>query len=492
MADMDELPDFGTVRIICIGDLMLDRFVDGTVERISPESPVPILRLGVTRSVPGGAANVARNIVALGGHCSLIGAIGCDPVGKELIALVETDGRIALHAAHDSSRPTTEKTRFTAQGQHLLRVDRERNDPIDDAVLDGIINRVTAQIGQHDVVILSDYAKGVVDDRLARSVIAIARKAGVPVIADPKTIHFDRYRGAAAITPNVAEAASATGVRATDDETAAAAIRAIADRFGIDGVLLTRAEQGMSLLNDGSTVVHIAASARDVFDVVGAGDTVAAVLALGLGSGLDLETSARIANAAAGIVVAKQGTATVSRGELLDELTRTRSAGLTSAARILDRAKAEALRAEWKADGLSVGFTNGCFDILHAGHVQLLQFARSRCDRLIVGLNDDASVARLKGPSRPIVGLGDRAEVLAALAAVDAVVAFAEDTPYDLITALRPDMLVKGSDYTVEQIVGADIVLANGGRIERFDLVQGRSTTGIVARAAGLVDIGAS
>jgi D-beta-D-heptose 7-phosphate kinase/D-beta-D-heptose 1-phosphate adenosyltransferase len=386
--------------------------------------------------------------------------------GDELIALVAEDERMTLRAVRDSGRPTTEKTRFISQGQHLLRVDREQVGDLGQEIVDEVLKTVIGEIERHQVVVLSDYAKGVLTDQFTRRVIAAAAEAGIPVVADPKTVHLDRFRGAMVITPNVSEADAATGIRAVHNGSAEQAVKEITGRFGVEGVLLTRAEQGMTLLWKGNEIVHIQASARDVFDVVGAGDTVVAMIALGLGSGLDLETSARIANTAGGIVLSREATS-----------------GLASVVKILDSHSARSRCEEWQAAGLKVGFTNGCFDILHAGHVQLLQYARSRCDRLIVGLNDDQSVARLKGPSRPINALVDRGAVLAALASVDAVVAFAEDTPYDLITALRPDVLVKGADYTIEQIVGADFVIANGGRVERFELLEGRSTTGIVARA---------
>ncbi|WP_066702241.1 D-glycero-beta-D-manno-heptose-7-phosphate kinase [Sphingobium amiense] len=481
---MDKLPVFDAVRVLCVGDLMLDRFIDGAVDRISPESPVPIIRSQKARSVPGGAANVARNIVALGGRSTLVGVVGRDIAGDELIELAAEDERMNLRAIRDAGRPTTEKTRFISQGQHLLRVDREQVGDLGQEIIDQVLETVVREMEGHQVVVLSDYAKGVLTDQFTRRVIAAATHAGIPVVADPKTVELDRFQGAMVITPNVSEAAAATGIRATHDDSAEHTVKEISRRFGITGVLLTRAEQGMSLLFEGKEIVHIPASARDVFDVVGAGDTVVATIALALGSGLDLETSARIANTAGGIVVAKHGTATVSRSELLDEISREGRSGLSSAVKILDIDDVRSRCEEWQAAGLKVGFTNGCFDILHAGHVQLLQYARSRCDRLIVGLNDDQSVARLKGSSRPINALADRGAVLAALSAVDAVTAFAEDTPYDLIATLLPDVLVKGADYEIDQIVGADIVIANGGKVERFALLEGRSTTGIVARAA--------
>ncbi|KTF68921.1 D-glycero-beta-D-manno-heptose-7-phosphate kinase [Sphingomonas sp. HT-1] len=481
---MVNLPAFDSVRVLCVGDVMLDCFVEGTVERISPESPVPILRYKQSRKVPGGAANVARNVVTLGATCTLVSVLGDDPVAEELVTAIDAEGGIRLHAVRDHSRPTTEKTRFTAAGQHLLRVDREENTACSETVQAALLSAAAEHIGAHDVLVLSDYAKGVLSDAVTRALVLLAIEAGVPVIADPKTISLDRYRGATLITPNVHEALAATGIRATDDASAERALATIATQFGVNGVLLTRAEQGMSLRTQDGAILHIPATARDVFDVVGAGDTVVAVLALMLGADADAATAATIANTAGGIVVSKHGTATLTRSELMDELAHHIADRSSSAVKILDGMAAAARAAEWRAAGLTVGFTNGCFDILHAGHIQLLQFARSRCDRLIVGINDDASIRRLKGASRPINPLEDRSQVLAALAAVDAVVPFAEDTPFELIAALRPGLLVKGADYAIENIVGADLVLAAGGRVERFELLEGRSTTRIVEMAA--------
>lgn len=481
---MDNLPIFNSVRVLCVGDIMLDRFVEGSVDRISPESPVPILRFADARTVPGGAANVARNVVTLGATCTLVSVLGCDTAGEELAGALQRSEHITLKAVRDPSRPTTEKTRFTAAGQHLLRVDREQTSDFGEDVQRALLETVAGEIGAHDVLILSDYAKGVLTDSVTRALIQQALAAGLPVVADPKTVHLDRFRGATLITPNVAEARAATGIRAIDDASAEEAVSAVAAQFDVSGVLLTRAEQGMSLRSQDGAVTHIPASARDVYDVVGAGDTVVATLALMLGAGADQADAARIANTAGGIVVAKHGTATLTRSELLDELSHQMTNRSSSFVKVLDPESAAARAAEWQAAGLKVGFTNGCFDIIHAGHVQLLQFARSQCDRLIVGLNDDASVSRLKGPSRPMNALEDRGRVLAGFAAVDAVVAFSEDTPLNLIRALQPDILVKGADYAIADIVGADVVLARGGDVRRFELVPGQSTTRVATLLA--------
>jgi D-beta-D-heptose 7-phosphate kinase/D-beta-D-heptose 1-phosphate adenosyltransferase len=480
---MIDLPDFTKVRILCVGDVMLDRFVEGSVQRISPESPVPVVLRGVTRDVPGGAANVGRNISALGGRCTLIGAVGRDPIGEELHGLIAECGRIDPALVVDGSRPTIEKVRFVAQGQHLLRVDREEPGDISRDGAREVAAQVQARIAEHDVVVLSDYAKGVLTDGVITDVIEIAKASGVPVIVDPKSAHLARYAGATLVTPNAKEAADATGISIVEDDDAERAGAGVLAAAEIEAVLITRAGRGMSLIGRDGEIAHLPASAREVFDVVGAGDTVVATLALCLGGGMELADAARIANAAAGLVVGKHGTATVTRSELVDELVRLSRAGMVSSQlKVISGDRAVALRTQWEREGLTVGFTNGCFDILHVGHIQILEFARSQCDRLIVAVNDDASVKRLKGPSRPINHEADRAQILGAFGFVDAVTLFSEDTPYELIKALQPDVLVKGADYAIEQVVGHDIVQARGGRVVTFDLVPDRSTSSIIAR----------
>ncbi|WP_395392706.1 D-glycero-beta-D-manno-heptose-7-phosphate kinase [Novosphingobium sp. BL-8A] len=478
------LPNFGHVRVLCIGDIMLDRFVQGRVRRISPESPVPIIEMDEVENVPGGAANVGRNICALGGGCTLIGAIGRDQAGDELKALLTCDGMIPVLTL-DDTRPTIEKVRYVAFGQHLLRADREIPGDISDDTAAEIIRQVTEQIADHHVLILSDYAKGVLTDAVISTIIGIASQAGVPVVVDPKSIRLERYAGASVITPNAKETSSATGIDIVGDADAERAGAKVLADTKIAALLMTRSEQGMTLMTRDGEVVHVPASGREVYDVVGAGDTVVATLALCMGAGMPMEASVHIANAAAGVVVGKRGTATLTRSELLDELSRLSRLGMSSSkAKVMSASSAFDLRTQWDADGLSVGFTNGCFDILHIGHIRILEFARSQCDRLIVGVNSDASVKRLKGPTRPVNEEADRAHILGAFGFVDAVVIFDEDTPYDLIAQLQPDVLVKGADYKIEEVVGCDIVQKRGGKVVTFELVPDRSTTGIIAKAA--------
>ena len=479
---MEVIPSFNYVRVLAVGDLMLDRFVEGAVRRISPESPVPIVEHRETRNVPGGAANVARNIASLGGTCTLIGLVGDDVAGAELEGLLASSPQIRLVAIRDPGRVTTEKTRFVAHGQHMLRMDRETARPASPAMEAEILGHLALELPAHGVLVLSDYAKGTLTENLAIAAIAMATAAGVPVVVDPKSASFARYSGATVVTPNVGEAMLTTGQQIDDDRSADSAGRKMIAMAGLDAVLLTRAERGMSLIARDRSAIHIPATARDVFDVVGAGDTVAATLALALGARLDLESAARAANAAAGVVVGKRGTATASHAELVEAMMSGNRRALGTRAKIMDMPGACAARVEWARDGLECGFTNGCFDILHAGHVRLLEQARSRCDRLVVGLNGDASVGRLKGAGRPINPVQDRAEVLAALAAVDLVVIFDEDTPIEIITALGPDILMKGADYQTHEIVGADVVTVGGGRVETIALFDGRSTSRTIAR----------
>ncbi|WP_174296822.1 D-glycero-beta-D-manno-heptose-7-phosphate kinase [Sphingomonas bacterium] len=487
-----DLPDFAAIRVLCIGDVMIDRFVNGRVERISPEGPVPIIRIDDTHSVPGGAANVGRNVSALGGRCTLVGAVGRDAAGAELGSMLSACGRIDPVLVTDDGRLTIEKIRFVASGQTLLRADREEPGEVCGETARALVAAVRDRIADHHVLVLSDYAKGVLTDTVIRGAIDAATDAGVPVVVDPKSAQLSRYAGATVVTPNAREAGIATDIDIDTDEDAARAATRVLAIAGIHSILLTRSERGMTLVTADGAVVHVPTTAREVFDVVGAGDTVVATLALCLGAGLALEPAARIANTAAGIVVGKHGTATASRSELADELVRPdRDPGSPSERKVMSVAGAAALRRQWEREGLTVGFTNGCFDILHVGHVGLLEFARAQCDRLIVGVNADASVTRLKGPSRPVSPEGDRARLLGAFGFVDAVVLFAQDTPRALIEELQPDVLVKGADYAVEDIVGYDIVRKRGGRVVTFDLVPGRSTTGLIARAARPAEVGA-
>jgi D-beta-D-heptose 7-phosphate kinase / D-beta-D-heptose 1-phosphate adenosyltransferase len=480
---MSIVENFAKVQVLCIGDVMLDRFTDGVIRRISPESPVPVFSAGASKTYPGGAANVARNIAALGGRCTLIGIVGEDDAGRMLGEDLQAGGNIVAILVPSNDRRTTEKTRFVAQGQHVLRVDRETALPLPAAAEQALLAALAQHIGGQQVVVLSDYAKGVLGDDVIRRAIAMARERHVPVIVDPKSHDLTRYKGATVITPNAREIEAATGIAAPDDAGAVAAAEAGLRLTAAEAMLITRAEQGMTLVRRAGGPVHVRSVAREVFDVVGAGDTVSAALALALGAGAELEAAARIANAAAGISVGRRGTSTVSAGELLEELSGAeKNEPGAHLAKLLDW-PAAALRVQaWRTAGCRIVFTNGCFDVLHLGHIRLLDFARAQGDKLIIGLNSDASVRRLKGAGRPLNLEADRAEILAALDVVDAVVLFGEDTPQRLIEQIAPDVLVKGGDYAIDQIVGAAFVESRGGKVLRFELVPGKSSTGIIAK----------
>jgi D-beta-D-heptose 7-phosphate kinase / D-beta-D-heptose 1-phosphate adenosyltransferase len=473
---------FSGVRVLCIGDVMVDRFISGQVKRISPESPVPVLSISGTKSFPGGAANVARNVASLGGFCTLVSVIGQDSAATELQAMVtKLDGVRFVYCA-SADRPTSEKIRFVAHGQHMLRADSEVTEPISRSTERELLESITELASQHDVMVLSDYAKGLLTDDVVRACVDIAKRHRLPLVVDPKSVNLRRYAGATVITPNSKEVMDATGIDPTDDDALAeAAGSSILESADVEAVLLTRAHRGMTLVGSGRSAVHIEASAREVFDVVGAGDTVIATLSLALGAKLDLADSARLANFAAGVVVGKRGTATVSQTELADEVLRLSRGSLKALQdKIMSRQDAVELARTWRKNGFKVGFTNGCFDILHVGHLAILSFSRQNSGRLIVAANSDASVKRLKEPGRPINSENDRAMVLAALSVVDAVVIFDEDTPLALIEELNPDVLVKGADYTIDTIVGARHVLSYGGKVLTCELVPGKSTTRVV------------
>lgn len=475
---LDHLPALASACVLVVGDVMLDRYVEGRIDRISPEAPVPVLRHGSAREMLGGAGNVAANVASLGGQASLVGLIGQDADGEMVRGFVEALGVSAEGLVATSGRPTSVKTRFLAQGQQVLRHDWEVAADVTGNELSQILTHYRTLLAQADVVVLSDYGKGAACAAVAAGVIADARQAGKHVLVDPKGTDYTIYRGASAVTPNRKELAEASGLPISDNASVEAACAKLIADCGLQAVLATRSEDGLSVIRAAAPPVHIPTEAREVFDVSGAGDTVVAALALGLASGLDWPAAAALANAAAGVVVAKRGTTQVTP----DELRASRRSSVSAASLVMDRAGASAQAEAWREAGLKVGFTNGCFDLLHPGHVALLAFARAHCDRLVVGVNDDASVARLKGPSRPVNGLDSRATMLAAMKPVDLVCAFPEDTPLALISAILPDVLVKGADYTVDTVVGADVVQAQGGKVLLAPLVQGQSTTNIIVR----------
>lgn len=469
---------FGRVRVLVVGDLMLDRYILGEVDRISPEAPVPVLRHAQRYERPGGAANVAMNLAGLGCEAVLAGFWGDDSERRELEAAL-SKARVDTVGVVTTALPTVSKTRIVGRTQQLLRLDiesRERPTAEDEARL---IERVEALAGKVHAIVLSDYAKGVLTAGLCGRVLRAAREAGIPVLADPKTPDLSKYSGATVVCPNLHELEAATGRSAYVIEDLLEAGDLQRRDHSFEYLAVTMSERGIRLLSDRGAY-HSPARAREVFDVSGAGDTVIATMAASLAAGLHVETAVELANLAAGIVVGKVGTVPIAHHELTALLTP--SKGISDAEKILDREQIAARVREWRAAGETVVFTNGCFDLLHVGHVTLLEDCRRFGSKVVLGLNTDASVQRLKGPSRPVVSEADRARVMAALGAVDAVTLFDEDTPLELIRALGPDVLVKGGDYTVETVVGHEVVLAAGGRVEIVPTVEGFSTTGIVRK----------
>ncbi|HZC56594.1 MAG TPA: D-glycero-beta-D-manno-heptose-7-phosphate kinase [Xanthobacteraceae bacterium] len=471
--------------VLCVGDLMLDDFVYGEVTRISPEAPTPVLAVARSELEIGGAGNVARNIAALGARCLFVGIIGKDAAAQTLLdALARLKAAIVPHLVVDETRHTTRKVRFVSEhhSAHLMRADWETARPISAETESAVITKAIAAMADVGAVVLSDYAKGVLTPRVTRAIIDRARQLGKPVIVDPKGHDYSVYQGATILTPNRQELGVAVHRPVATEAEIAKAAAELARIVDSDAVLVTRSEEGMTLHVEGHEALHIAAYPVKVRDVSGAGDTVAAVIAVLLAMKAPFDSAMRAANAAAAVVVGKRGTAAVSLAELRHRILP--SASLAPEDKIVfDWSILDERIAEWRRHGLRIGFTNGCFDILHRGHTKLLAEARAACDRLVVGLNSDASTTRLKGKGRPINPAEGRAEVLAALEAVDLVVVFEEDTPLELIKRVRPTVLIKGADYKREDVVGRDVVEEAGGDVILVGLVPGHSTTAIVERA---------
>jgi D-beta-D-heptose 7-phosphate kinase/D-beta-D-heptose 1-phosphate adenosyltransferase len=481
VADLSEaIRQLKRASVLVVGDAMLDRYVYGQVSRVSPEAPVAVL--GVEREVamPGGAGNVVRNLTALGAAVAFVSVVGDDQAGSDLTGLIGGQPNVEPWLLVQGGRATTTKTRFIAAGQQLLRADHEMAGAIHPRLAERMVRIAADAVAATTVMVLSDYNKGVLAGDTAQRLIAAARTAGRRVVVDPKGVDYARYAGADLITPNRAELKQATGMAVDTEDALVAAALHLRAAHGFGAVLVTRSEDGMTLV-DADAVRHFPAEAAEVHDVSGAGDTVVAVVSAGMAAGLSIAVAARLANIAAGIVVGKVGTAVAREAELLEALTPERGA----LRKVVSRNAAIEQVERWRRRGWRIGFTNGCFDLLHPGHVHLLEQSRSWCDRLVVGLNADASVKRLKGSARPIQGEAARAAVLASLASVDLVSVFEEDTPEELIRVLRPDVLVKGADYTVEQVVGAEMMASWGGQVRLAQLLPGQSTTATVARIRG-------
>ena len=466
------MPLFDSARVLIVGDVMLDRYWHGSSHRVSPEAPVPIVNVSLEEERPGGAGNVALNIAALGGQVSLIGVVGNDPAGALLktrldVANIVSDFQIS------ATKPTITKLRVLSRHQQLLRMDFEEvYDPEDSDTFDAKIN---SYLPQAKILVLSDYAKGTLQD--CQSLIKRARADNIPVLVDPKGGDFSRYRGASLLTPNISEFEAVVGHCENEQAVVSKGMELI-EQLGIDALLVTRGEMGMTLLRPNQAAIHLPARAREVYDVTGAGDTVIAVVAASLAAGEPLPESVALANLAAGVVVGKLGAAIVTAPELRSAIhgEHVFEKGVVSEDQLLHAIECV------RANGEQIVFTNGCFDIIHAGHVGYLEEARKQGDRLIVALNSDASVKRLKGQERPINPVDRRMAVLAGLESVDWVISFDEDTPERLLRKFKPDVLVKGGDYTAEQIVGGSIVKDNGGKVKVLRFFENCSTTSIVNR----------
>jgi len=463
------IPDFSRLRVLVAGDAMLDEYWFGDTGRISPEAPVPIVKTRATERRPGGAANVAVNLATLGAEVSLAAVVGSDDRGRVLTDLLVARG-VRCHFLRCDGRTTIHKLRVLSRNQQLIRLDSEESM---EGQGEAFAELFSTLAGDQDVVVLSDYGKGTLNR--VEQLIACGRENGMPVLVDPKGVDFERYRGASVLTPNQSEFGAVAGAPVDEAEFLSFG-QSLRERLQLEALLVTRGAKGMILFSQGEPPVSLPAEAREVFDVTGAGDTVVALMGAGLGVGLSLEAAAELANLGAGLVVRKIGVASLRPSELRLALHR-RGAGGRG---LVNAEELETLVEEAKSRGERIVTTNGCFDILHAGHVSYLEEAKALGDRLVVAVNDDESVARLKGHSRPINPLADRMAVLAGLAAVDWVVPFAEDTPAALIGRILPEVLVKGGDYETDEIAGGQAVIANGGEVRILRLREGLSTSAVI------------
>ncbi|MBY0501113.1 MAG: bifunctional D-glycero-beta-D-manno-heptose-7-phosphate kinase/D-glycero-beta-D-manno-heptose 1-phosphate adenylyltransferase HldE [Alphaproteobacteria bacterium] len=480
MKDGYVIEAFSSTRVLCVGDVMLDRFIRGDIARISPEAPVPILRIQEEFSVLGGAGNVVRNLEALGAEVTFISSIGQDGEGELIHTLLKAFNKVKAYLIIDEARKTTTKTRFIASSQQILRTDQEQTFHLNKVLEAKLIKLFKEQVAFHDLVILSDYAKGIFSPKGLQSLIKEALAHGKPILVDPKGYDYTRYKGATLLTPNRNELALAAHSPTQSQEEVVTVAQNMIKDCNFSAMIITRGSEGMTLVEASGGIEHLRTQALEVFDVSGAGDTVIATLAVSLAAGASLSEAMFFANMAAGIVVAKIGTAVVHQDELLTTLHHQEIQDHEH--KIVSWQKAQDKILKWKRRGQRIVFTNGCFDLLHPGHISLLKEAKKTGDRLIVGLNTDHSVQRLKGPTRPLQHEISRAFVLSSLEAVDLVVMFEEDTPFELIQTLKPDVLVKGADYTVDQVVGASFVQSYGGEVILVDLVDGESTTKIVSK----------
>lgn len=468
-------------RILCIGDIMLDKYVYGNVNRISPEAPVAVLHTQSEFEMLGGLGNVVSNLGSFLATPIIVSAVGNDQSGQKIKERVGAE-----HQCFFVTSPKTSlKTRYVTNGQQLLRVDDEMICPITPDQVSEIINYVQHKITSVHVIILSDYGKGVLTPDLCHAVIKMAQQHNVKVIVDPKGSDYEKYTGATFITPNLKEFTEVCGQKITSPAVLVATAKDLIQQYQLQGLFVTQGAEGMTFVTQ-QDQFHVAATAREVFDVSGAGDTVIATLAIAISKGVEPQEACVLANAAAGLVVGKAGTATTTLQELYNSLSV--ASINTFEEKITPPSRLEVMVQNWRHQNLKIGFTNGCYDLLHAGHLRSLREAKQQCDRLIVAVNTDDSIKRLKGSDRPIQKEEVRSLVLAALEMVDAVILFDQDTPSHLIETIIPDVLIKGADYTVDQVIGADIVIRHGGRVHLVTLEQDQSTTNLVRKIQTLTN----
>lgn len=467
-------------KILCIGDFMVDLFIEGTVDRISPEAPIPVLKEKSRMHVLGGAGNVVRNLASLGAEVFALGFVDTGNAGAKACNLLKEISNVTSYLHKNDAWLTPHKTRYSSGGQQLLRFDQEKICMIDASMENIILDHFEALLPTLDSIIFSDYGKGMfTSSSFCQTLIQKARAHNKPIIVDPKGHDYSKYKGATLLTPNLVELKTATQTSSHDHVFIAQAGKNLKNECGVENMIVTLGADGMMVLEKNHDGLHIPSKAKDIFDVSGAGDTVIATLAYSLAQKTSLSDAANLANRAGGIVVGKVGTAVIHYNELFDAVDDHEK--ILTLDSVMDQVQ------RWRRQNLKIGFTNGCFDLLHLGHLHLLNQCKSQCDRLIVAINTDASVRGLKGPSRPIQNEHVRSHVLSALEVVDAVILFSDETPYQLIATILPDVLIKGADYTVDTVVGGDVVIKNGGRVYLAELKAGQSTTSTVSRmqAAG-------
>ena len=467
-----EMPPFQHARLLVIGDVMLDRYWHGSASRVSPEAPVPVVQVTNREDRPGGAGNVALNIAALGSAVRLVGVVGDDETGLELLSRLKAAG-VYCDFLQSEEKPTITKLRIISQHQQLIRLDFEKAFEASDII--GLQDKAKSLVDDSQVMVLSDYGKGALQD--INDLIDLGRSRNIPIIVDPKGSEFTKYRGATLITPNLTEFEAVVGGSDNEDELVNKGLRLVRE-LNLEAILITRGEHGMTLIRPDSPELHLPARAQEVFDVTGAGDTVISVLAASMAAGDGLADATALANLAAGLVVGKLGTAAISG----PELRRAMLADQNSGRGVMTAEQLQIVVQDAKAHGEKIIFTNGCFDIIHAGHVGYLAEAKRLGDRLVVAINDDDSAHRLKGSGRPINPVERRMAVLAGLEAVDWVVSFSEDTPEPLLESLQPEVLVKGGDYTMDQVVGGSYVESYGGMVRVLEFLDNCSTSAIMEK----------